>query len=65
MKYNLTEDTFQTGAKIQFFFCQIGLKYKKIVFKYWKYILNTLKSVSKYIWLVRAITRKSLEQTPH
>ena len=26
------------------------LKYRKIVFKYWKYILNTLKSVSKYIW---------------
>ena len=65
MKYNLTEDIFQTGAKIQFFFCQIGLKYNKIVFKYWKYILNTLQSVSKYIWLVRAITRKSLEQTPH
>ena len=24
--------------------------HRKIVFKYWKYILNTLKSVSKYIW---------------
>ena len=30
-------------------FCR-WLKYRKIVFKYWKYILNTLKSVSKYIW---------------
>ena len=40
---------FKQGRKFKFF-CQIGLKYRKIVFKYWKYILNTLKSVSKYIW---------------
>ena len=51
MKYNLTtlKIYFKQGRKFKFF-CQIGLKYRKIVFKYWKYILNTLKSVSKYIW---------------
>ena len=50
MKYNLTtlKIYFKQGRKFNFF-CQIGLKYRKIVFKYWKYILNTLKSVSKYI----------------
>ena len=43
MKYNLTtlKIYFKQGRKFNFF-CQIGLKY-------WKYILNTLKSVSKYI----------------
>ena len=51
MKYNLTTLKIYSkqGRKFKFF-CQIGLKYRKIVFKYWKYILNTLKSVSKYIW---------------
>ena len=50
MKYNLTtlKIYFKQGRKFKFF-CQIVLKYRKIVFKYWKYILNTLKSVSKYI----------------
>ena len=61
MKYNLTTLNlyFKQGRKFNFFF-QIGLKYGKIVFKYWKYILNTLKSVSKYIWF-----GKGKEQTPH
>ena len=47
-KYNLTtlEIHFKQGRKFKFF-CQIGLKYRKVVFKYRKYILNTLKSVSK------------------
>ena len=51
MKYNLTtlKIYFKQGRKFKFF-CQIGLKYRKIVFKYWKYILNTSKLVSKYIW---------------
>ena len=51
MKYNLTtlKIYFKQGRKFKFL-CQTGLKYSKIVFKYWKYILNTLKSVSKYIW---------------
>ena len=51
INYNLTTPKiyFKQGPKILIFFCQIGLKYRKIVFKYWKYILNTLKSVSKYI----------------
>ena len=51
MKYNLTRLKIYSkqGRKFKFF-CQIGLKYRKIVFKYWKYILNTLKSVSKYEW---------------
>ena len=51
MKYNLTSLKIYSkqGQKFKFF-CQIGLKYRKIVFKYWKYILNTLKSVSKYTW---------------
>ena len=51
IKYNLTTPKiyFKQGQKVKFF-CQIGLKYRKIVFKYWKHILNTLKSVSKYIW---------------
>ena len=51
MKYNLTTLKIYSkqGRKFKFF-CQIGLKYRKIVFKYRKYILNTLKSVSKYIW---------------
>ena len=50
MKYNLTTLKIYSkqGRKFKFF-CQIGLKYRKIVFKYWKYILNTLKSVSKYV----------------
>ena len=50
MKYNLTtlKIYFKLGRKFKFF-CQIGLKYRKIVFKYRNYILNTLKSVSKYI----------------
>ena len=51
MKYNLTTLKIYSKQGRKFnFFCQIGLKYRKIVFKYWKYILNTLKSVSKYIW---------------
>ena len=56
MKYNLTtlKIYFKQGRKFKFF-CQIGLKYRKIVFKYWKYILNTLKSVSKYIWFGKDI----------
>ena len=51
MEYNLTilKIYFKQGQKFNFFW-QIGLKYRKIVFKYWKYILNTLKSVSKYLW---------------
>ena len=51
MKYNLTtlKIYFKQGRKFNFF-GQIGLKYRKIVFKYWKYILNTSKSVSKYMW---------------
>ena len=51
MKYNLTtlKIYFKQGRKFKFF-CQIVLKYRKMVFKYWKYILNTLKSVLKYIW---------------
>ena len=51
MKYNLTtlKIYFQQGRKFNFF-CQLRLKYRKIVFKYGKYILNTLKSPSKYIW---------------
>ena len=51
MKYNLTtlKIYFKQGRKFKFL-CQIGLKYSKIVFKYWKYILNTLESASKYIW---------------
>ena len=49
INYNLTTPKiyFKQGPKILIFFCQIGLKYRKMVFKY---ILNTLKSVSKYIW---------------
>ena len=56
IKYNLTTPKiyFKQGQKVNFF-CQIGLKYRKIVFKYWKYILNTLKSVSKYIWFGKSI----------
>ena len=50
MKYNLTTlKIISNRGENLIFFCQIGLKYRKIVFKYWKYILNTLKSVSKYI----------------
>ena len=57
MKYNLTTLKIYSkqGRKFKFF-CQIGLKYRKIVFKYWKYILNTLKSVSKYIWFGKGDT---------
>ena len=46
MKYNLTtlKIYFKQGRKFEFL-RQTGLKYSKIVFKYWKYILNTLKSV--------------------
>ena len=56
MKYNLTtlKIYFKQGRKFKFL-CQIGLKYSKIVFKYWKYILNTLKSASKYIWFGKGI----------
>ena len=56
MKYNLTtlKIYFKQGRKLKFF-CQIRLKYKKIVFKYWKYILNTLKSVSKYMWFCKGV----------
>ena len=44
MKYNLTTLKLYFKQERKFkFFCQI-------VFKYWKYILNTLKSVLKYIW---------------
>ena len=44
MKYNLTTLKIYSkqGRKFKFF-CQIGLKYRK-------YILNTLKSASKYTW---------------
>ena len=42
MKYNLTA--------VNIYFGKTGLKYSKIVLKYWNYILNTLKSVLKYIW---------------
>ena len=50
MKYNLStlKVYFKRGRKFKFF-GQIGLKYREIVFKYWEYILNTLKPVSKYI----------------
>ena len=56
MKYNLTtlKIYFKQEPKFKFF-CQIVLKYRKIVFKYWKYILNTLKSVSKYIWFGKGL----------
>ena len=47
MKYNLTTLKIYCKQWQQF---ELGLKYRKIVFKYWKYILNTLKSVSKYLW---------------
>ena len=46
---------FKQGRKFKYF-CQIRLKYRKTVFKYWKYILNTLKSVSKYIWFGKGDT---------
>ena len=56
MKYNLTtlKIYFKEGRKFNCF-CQIELKYRKIAFKYWKYILNTLKSVSKYIWFGKSM----------
>ena len=64
MKYNLTtlKIYFKQGRKFKFF-CQIVLKYRKIVFKYWKYILNTLKSVSKYIWFGKGDEIKKLANT--
>ena len=51
MKYNLTTVNiyFKQGRKFKIF-GKTGLKYRKIVLKYWNYILNTLKSVLKYIW---------------
>ena len=51
MKYNLTTVNiyFKEGRKFKIF-GKTGLKYRKIVLKYWNYILNTLKSVLKYIW---------------
>ena len=63
MKYNLTtlKIYFKQGRKFKFF-CQIVLKYRKIVFKYWKYILNTLKSVSKYIWFGKGGNRHNYGQ---
>ena len=47
MKFNLTtlQIYFKQGRKFKLF-CQIGLKYRKIVFKYLKYILNTYGLVS-------------------
>ena len=51
MKYNLTTVNiyFKQGRKFKIF-GKTGLKHRKIVLKYWNYILNTLKSVLKYIW---------------
>ena len=61
MKYNLTtlKIYFKQGRKFKFF-CQIVLKYRKIVFKYWKYILNTLKSVSKYVWFGKGVQLRNV-----
>ena len=63
MKYNLTtlKIYFKQGRKFKFL-CQTGLKYSKIVFKYWKYILNTLKSVSKYIWFGKGKHRRDFKK---
>ena len=56
MKYNLTtlNTYFKQERKFKIF-CKTGLKYRKIVLKYWNYILNTLKSVLNYIWFGKGL----------
>ena len=60
-KYNLTtvDIYFKQGRKFKIF-GKTGLKYSKIVLKYWNYILNTLKSVLKYIWFGKGDLRQTI-----